>query len=346
MATLKNIKGNYYARVRFTVNDERREKMVPLKTTNKVQAHRYLKQINEREHLFRQGTISLDQIIVTDPLVIDDLIDEHKEHQTLQGVSDKTLSVYKLSLEAFKEVLNGKDIRLLSKSDYLPIMQALKNKYKNLNTLNIRLRAIKAFLNWAIKFDKIPELPFRIGQVSIDKRRPRYFNNVEMAAIYEQIEKTGNRELLDRVKLHVNTGIRLRELHTSFLDKNVIHIYTSKGGTERTIPINPEIANIYTLCKQGKHVDGTLSKMFKEVLVKAGLYRLPSGDKRTFHCLRHTFAVKTYYETKDIYRVSKLLGHAKVTTTQIYANFDNVQLESDFGPMEEDPDGETVDFCD
>ncbi|HCK99062.1 MAG TPA: hypothetical protein DHW42_03020 [Candidatus Marinimicrobia bacterium] len=86
--------------------------------------------------------------------------------------------------------------------------------------------------------------------------------------------------------------------------------------------------------------------MFKEILVNAGLYHLPSGDKRSFHCLRHTFAVKTYYETKDIYRVSKLLGHSKVTTTQIYAEFDNAQLERDFGPVKNAPDGATVDFCD
>jgi len=143
-------------------------------------------------------------------------------------------------------------------------------------------------------------------------------------------------------QVHVNTGMRLRELHTSFLSNNTIYIYKSKGGDERTIPISPEIAEIYTHCKQGKYIDGTLSKKFKKVLVDTGLYYLPSGDKRTFHCLRHTFAVKTYYDTKDIYRVSKLLGHIKVTTTQIYAEFDNVQLGSDFGPVDDVPNGATI----
>ncbi|MBN2601358.1 MAG: tyrosine-type recombinase/integrase [Candidatus Marinimicrobia bacterium] len=346
MAKLRLTNGNYYARVRITVDGQRTEKPIPLNTKSKEKAERLLKQINEKELLFKQGTISINQVVVTDPLLIDDLIAEHEEHQTLRGVSAKTLSIYKLSLAAFKEVLNGKDIRLLSKSDYLPILRALKKKYQNPNTLNIRIRSIKAFLNWAVKFDHIPELPFRIELVSIDKRRPRYFSNAEMKAILEYIEKADNPELLNRVKLHDATGMRLREIHTSFLGKNVITVYTSKGGTERTIPITPDIAYLYEACKKGKHRDSTISKMFKKVLVDTNLYHLPSGDKRTFHCLRHTFAVKTYYETKDIYRVSKLLGHSKVTTTQIYAEFDNIQLESDFEPEKKTSDGATFDFCD
>ena len=49
-----------------------------------------------------------------------------------------------------------------------------------------------------------------------------------------------------------------------------------------------------------------------------------------FHCLRHTFAVRRYAETRDIYRVMKDLGHTNVLTTQIYANFSSKRLEQDF----------------
>ena len=346
MANLRKIKDNYYARIRVKINHQLTEKLIPLKTKNPAKAKRLLKQINEQENLARQGILVPEKIIVQDPLALDDIIDEYLDYRNIQNISASTLSIDNLSLKALQDYLKGRDIRYLSKKDYLTFMQSMRKRYRNLNALNIRLRSLKTFLNWAVENDKLKELPFRIEQVSINKRRPRYFSDAELNSICEYIRKAGNIELLNRVILHVNTGLRLRELHTSHIEKNVIQIYRSKGGTERSIPVNPELANIYTFCKQGKYTDWTISKMFGKVLEELNLKRLPSGDKRTFHCLRHTFAVKTYHKEKDIYKVSKLLGHSKVTTTQIYADFDNAQLENDFRKSTEDTLAEVIDFFD
>ena len=52
--------------------------------------------------------------------------------------------------------------------------------------------------------------------------------------------------------------------------------------------------------------------------------------KYHLHCLRHTFAVRRYLQTRDIYRVKMELGHASVTTTEIYTKISLMLLESDF----------------
>ena len=44
----------------------------------------------------------------------------------------------------------------------------------------------------------------------------------------------------------------------------------------------------------------------------------------------HTFAVRRYLQTRDIYRVKQELGHQSVTTTEIYAKFSLRRLEVDF----------------
>ena len=50
----------------------------------------------------------------------------------------------------------------------------------------------------------------------------------------------------------------------------------------------------------------------------------------TFHCLRHTFAVRRYLETRDIYQVCKELGHTSIKTTEIYTQFSFARLEQDY----------------
>ena len=52
------------------------------------------------------------------------------------------------------------------------------------------------------------------------------------------------------------------------------------------------------------------------------------NDKLNFHSLRHTFATRLVQRGVSIYIVSKLLGHADVTTTQIYAHLQTNDLRN------------------
>ena len=58
-----------------------------------------------------------------------------------------------------------------------------------------------------------------------------------------------------------------------------------------------------------------ISKKFKK-----HIRRLDINQTLNFHSLRHTFASRLVQKGVSIYHVSKLLGHASVTTTQIYAH--------------------------
>ena len=75
--------------------------------------------------------------------------------------------------------------------------------------------------------------------------------------------------------------------------------------------------------KKTKYFSDKYSKEFKRICRVVGL------DNK-FHDLRHTFAVRRYLMTRDIYQVMKELGHTKVTTTQIYADFEMNRLVHDF----------------
>ena len=71
---------------------------------------------------------------------------------------------------------------------------------------------------------------------------------------------------------------------------------------------------------------GNLSKTFLKAMREVD----GQDTKYHLHCLRHTFAVRRYLQTRDIYLVKNELGHESVTTTEIYAKFSLRRLENDF----------------
>ena len=65
--------------------------------------------------------------------------------------------------------------------------------------------------------------------------------------------------------------------------------------------------------------------MFKKALIDIG-----ADSSKHLHSIRHTFAVRRYLQTRDIYLVKQEMGHSSVTTTEIYAKFSLRRLEMDF----------------
>ena len=332
MAGLVQYRGKYYARVHFKVDGKVKEKLVGLKTCDREKALRIRTRINELEALYKQGLIQLDQVCVDSISNFDELQHEFEEYLETKNDSPATIALYRHALGHLKIFLDGKDIKILNKTDYIPFMEYMKKNYSNPVTLNLRLRSIRALLFWLVEFEKINKLPFKIKLVPTVKKKPRYFTNKELTKIFKKIESDENDELLARVKLHLNTGMRLGEFNNSYLEDGFIHIYHTKSKKERTIPVSAETAFYYKYCKEnGKISSESISRLFKETLKNLGYENTPSGDRRCFHCLRHTFAIRTWYQIRDIYSVCKLLGHYSVIMTEIYAEFNIKQLARDFG---------------
>lgn len=95
-----------------------------------------------------------------------------------------------------------------------------------------------------------------------------------------------------------------------------------KGGKLRDIPIEPAMARAI-LARPGYwafpgQVDGHVSADWLGKLVARAL-----PDNWTAHNLRHRFATLVYAETHDIRTVQELLGHARITTSQVYTLVDD-----------------------
>jgi len=142
-----------------------------------------------------------------------------------------------------------------------------------------------------------------------------------------------NDQLKDIVLLAVHTGLRRGEIlslkvqDVDFSRKTFI-VMKSKNKEKRGIPLNasamevllrqskviPILGYIFSTSNGTKIMPRNLNRAFVKAVTKAGI------EKFRFHDLRHTFATRLAQNGVDLYKVSKLLGHKDISTTQRYAH--------------------------
>lgn len=198
--------------------------------------------------------------------------------------------------------------------------------------ININLRGIKCFLKWAFEEGHIKSMP-KINMLKETKSKPKIINdatwNRMMALDIDDYWK-------DVWTLYRGIGIRLSESINGVINGDflVVDAKYSKSGIEREILINAEqkrtIKEIQ-LRRDSHLAKGSIIDTFKNKFTKTFRDAMRELDlDLTFHCLRHTFAVRTYLQTRDIFAVSRMLGHTSLKTTEVYAQFNFNRLEQEF----------------
>lgn len=178
---------------------------------------------------------------------------------------------------------------------------------------------------------------------SIGKRNPIYLNEEEAGQLFDGI-KDGRHYYRDvcLLTLLLNLGLRVSELcglNVNSIQGDVVRV-VGKGNKERILPLNDSCLMTisdyitYERCMVTDHQEnpalflsqkGTrLNKRSVQRLVKT--WNLESGLEKeilTPHKLRHTTATLIYKEKPDIRGLQYILGHASVSTTQVYTHVDS-----------------------
>ena len=252
----------------------------------------------------------------------------------------KTTKQFNAILKEFGEYCNNLQ---LSEINSQIIEKYLQQKTKvSLHTAQKHLAYLRSAFNKAVNDKYLLTNPFhKITNYKIPERQPLFIDEPSFQVLLRVID---NQDIKDIVIFAVKTGLRQMELTTlewsqiNFKDRYLIldnNNHTTKNKKIRTIPLSIEAMQILVeremnrnnelvfTFNQEKFNPEYLSKQFKKYVIKAKL-----NPKLKFHSLRHTFASWLVQKGVSIYKVSKLLGHANVETTEIYSHLRAEDLRS------------------
>ncbi len=269
-----------------------------------------------------------------------------------KSLADNTLASYEFDLNKFKSFLDElkvKDFISVNESHIDKFLAKLKKDNKASTNARI-LSALRQFYDFLIALREIQINPFEnFDSPKLVRNLPDILNYDEIVKIFNQIEVTKD-EMPDKLGLRDRAiletmyacGLRVSELiglKTSniFPDEFIIRVF-GKGSKERIVPIGSEalvwIKLYLTSARSGlstpKSEDylflnwrgGKLSRMsIWNILDKYS--KMAKIEKKIHpHILRHSFATHLLEGGADLRAIQEMLGHADISTTQIYTHVD------------------------
>ncbi len=266
--------------------------------------------------------------------------------------SPKTLENYTLALRLFREFLGDQfsKWRDLSADHFRAYLFQLQKDQLARSTIRLRFAAYRSFYKYLVHRRGYPRSP--VAEVELpkaDKPLPVVLTLPqieELLALPMQSELQGQAPLWMRerdaavLELFYSTGLRLAEL-ASLNIEDIDQINESvrvmgKGSKERLVPIGSHaMLALQKYLSAAKVQQGPLflSKLRKRLstrslnsLLKKYLSESSIPFNVTPHKLRHSFATHLLDHGADLRSVQALLGHASLSTTQIYTHVTKERL--------------------
>lgn len=264
--------------------------------------------------------------------------------QVERQLSPLTIKNYERQLRAISEMLSAHSEPSWSQLTATQIRAiAAKSRHQGLqpSSLALRLSALRSFLDWQVRQGYLAANPAKaVATPRAGRHLPK---NIEVDDIGRLLDIDANDPLAvrDRAMLEVmyGAGIRLAELvnlDCRHLELGSGEIWvTGKGRKERRLPIGRmalqwlntwlELRDFFApqddalfLAKSGKRISPrNVQKRFAEWGIRQGL-----NNHIHPHKLRHSFATHMLESSGDLRAVQELLGHANLSTTQIYTHLD------------------------
>lgn len=288
---------------------------------------------------------------------IETLIQNYLDYLEVQkNYSTKTRENYERYLQAFIKTVgikNVEEITLSSVNNFRLVLARQKNPAGNIlkrTTQAYYVIALRNFLKFLIKQDFKVLAPEKIELPKIATRQIDILKYEDMERLLGAPKsKDDLRSLRDRAILEIlfSTGLRISELCSldRYIDINHGEIpIRGKGNKLRVVFLSestkkilkdylkkrsdPETALFISITKaRSPKVIGRIQPRTVQRLVNFWSRKAGLGKRVTPHQLRHQFATDLLMNGADIRSVQELLGHANISTTQVYTHVTNQALQ-------------------
>jgi len=281
------------------------------------------------------------------------VINEFLEYLRVErGLAPNTLKSYGRDLKQFAEYLETAPTSYeeASRTTIVAYLLRLQKEGKATSTIARRLAALKAFYQFLVAEDRLKRDPtVNVDSPKQKKKLPQILTVEEVEKLLSQPEPVNPTGFRDRAMLELlyATGTRVSELVSLDIDdvdlKTALVRCQGKGSKERLIPLGSmaiKAVRDYLRRSRPKLVrDKSTAAMFVNHhgrrLTRQGFWKIvkkyaaEANIKKTItpHTLRHSFATHLLENGADLRAVQELLGHADISTTQIYTHLTKSHLK-------------------
>lgn len=272
-----------------------------------------------------------------------------------KGLAENTILSYERDLKSYLTFLQEKveiiDLNQVQRTHIIQFLSELKDGGKSSKTIARHIASIRAFHQFLLREKMVDDDPsVHIDTPKQERSLPKVLTMKEVEILLEGNRTGDHFDLRNKAMLEIlyATGIRVSELIS--LNMGDVHLEmgfvrcVGKGKKERIIPLGraaKEAVKIYL--EKGrphlvspKHTDHALFlnhhgkrmtrqgfwKILKRIAQDAGIKK-----ELTPHTLRHSFATHLLENGADLRAVQEMLGHADISTTQIYTHVTKTRLK-------------------
>ncbi len=250
---------------------------------------------------------------------------------------------------SFLKDTGANDLEAITRERFYAFIEYEQDQGLTPNTVNTRLRALKAFFRFLIEREIIsPDVLKRKIYVKVPDSLPRAIDPEDIRQLLSVIKKPRDRAM---ILILLRTGMRIGELlNTTTKDLNLkerrIEIFEAqKNRLGRVVYISDDACEALKKWLTHRKQKGpylfygygdrplcyeAAREVFMKYLEKSGL----SQKGYTLHCLRHTFASELLNASMRLECLQQLLGHRSIEMTRRYARLtDNTRKEEYFRAM-------------
>ena len=282
-----------------------------------------------------------------------ELLDLYEEYlKTEKRASANTVSSYLRDMRQFEAAMSSQDTELeeVLTQDVERYAASLTRKGKSAATVTRSIASIKSFYSCLIALGIVDHNPAKgVVAAKVERKLPHILTSKEVELFLEQPDPSDAKGCRDRAMLELlyATGIRVSELIG--LDLESVNLAAgflrcAGRGKERMIPLYPAAVQAledyitHVRPQMVEHPDerALFVNMSGERMSRQGFWKIIKHYQEkagiqteiTPHTLRHSFAAHLLENGADLHSIQEMLGHADISSTQIYAQLVNQKLKN------------------